>query len=286
MTPALEPYLAGLAARLDGAGIDQSRAEVEWILCHVLGCRRLDLYLEGAKRLTPPVIEKVEQIVDRRMTRHPLQFILNEAWFYGRKFYVDENVMAPTPETELLCEQAVAFLRERHLGCPTILDLGIGSGVIAVTVAAEFGECRVLGFDISEPALEVARRNAAAHELAGRIRLRRSDFFSAIKQGEQFDLILSNPPYIAEPDYPALEPEVRADPKIAMTAGEDGLDAIRVILRDAPSYLAKGGRIMFEVGLGQAEKVVALTENDKRYNSLTVIKDLNQRDRIVVLECD
>ncbi len=286
MTPALEPYLTELTARLRAVGIDQARAEVECILCHVLDCRRIDLYLNGAEKLTPTVRDRVEQIVKRRLTRHPLQFILNEAWFYGRRFYVDENVMAPTPETELLCEQAVAFLGEQHLDCPTILDLGIGSGVIAVTVAAEFGRCRVLGLDISEPALEVARRNVAAHELADKIRLRRSDFFSAIIQGEQFDLILSNPPYIAEPDYPALDPEVLADPKIAMTAGEDGLDAIRVILRDAPNYLAKGGRIMFEVGLGQAEKVVALTENDRRYSSLTVIKDLNQRDRIVVLECE
>jgi len=280
------PFVRQQADRLKKVGIDQAKTEIELILCHLLNCERLQLYMYGGEQLDESHLNRFEQIIQHRLTRHPLQFILHEAWFYGRKFFVNESVMAPTPETELLCEQAVALVKQKKLVNPKMLDVGVGSGVISVTMAAELGYGSVVALDISEEALEVARRNVAEYGLAERIELRRSDYFSAVRPDEKFDLIMSNPPYITDGDYVTLDPEVLADPKIAMTAGEDGLDAIRVILRDAPDFLAPGGRIMFEIGLGQAEAVADLTGDDDRYRSLVVIKDLNQRDRLIVLECD
>ncbi|RME30702.1 MAG: peptide chain release factor N(5)-glutamine methyltransferase [Candidatus Zixiibacteriota bacterium] len=278
-------FIAEQAKRLKAVGISSASAEVEWILCHVLEVSRLDLYLHGAKLLNPERRQQIEAIIRRRLTREPLQFILGEAFFYGRRFIVTPAVMAPTPETEGLVERALGFVRTAGIPSPAILDVGVGSGVIALTMACELPSARVVAVDISPAALEVAQQNAALLSVNERVDLRVSDFFSAVCEDEQFDLILSNPPYIAEPDYDSLDPEIHADPKIALTAGKDGLDCIKVIVREAPRFLRAGGRIMFEIGYGQADKVAALVEADKRYVSLDIIKDLNDIDRIVILGC-
>lgn len=281
----LPRFMADKAAILSRAGIESAEAEIEWILCHVLEVDRLNLYLHGIELLNEERIGRVERIIERRVTRYPLQYILEESWFYGRKFFVSPAVMVPTPETELLCENAIKYLAQRETQCPRFLDVGVGSGVIAVTMALEVPNAYVVALDISPEALAVARRNAAQLCRCFRIEFRQSNFFAAIRENERFDLILSNPPYIAEPDYAGLMPEVLADPKIAMTAGEDGLDAIRAIVEKAPDHLAPGGRVMFEIGYNQAEKVARITERDPRYHSIDILRDLNDIDRIVVLSC-
>lgn len=281
----LPRYIAEQAAILEKAGIESAAAEIEWILCHVLNVERLHLYLYGATLLNDDNLRRVDEIVARRATRYPLQYILEEAWFYGRKFCVSPAVMAPTPETELLCEAAIKFIEKRGIEAPRILDVGVGSGVIAVTMAMEVPLSHVIALEISPDALAVARRNALVHRSHFRIQFRQSDLFASLKEGERFELILANPPYIAEPDYAGLEPEVLADPKIAMTAGDDGLDVIRRIVAEAPQFLAHGGRIMFEIGFNQAEKVARLTETDPRYESIEILRDLNDIDRIVILSC-
>ena len=272
--------------QLEQAGIDQAEAEIELILCHLLGVGRLKLYLDGAGMLTDDLIQRADEIVERRTTRYPLQYILEEAWFYGRSFYVSPAVMVPTPETELLVETAVNFCRRQELRCPRILDLGVGSGVISVTLANELDSCRIVALDLSPEAIEVARRNAETLGGADRIEFRESDYFAAVAEGEQFDLILSNPPYIAESDYAGLPPEVLADPKLALTSGADGLDAARVILRDAPNMLAPGGRVMFEIGFHQAANIANATAGDPRYQTIVILKDLNDIDRVVILSCE
>ena len=284
--PYLPQFIAEQAKRLEAVGIESARVEMEWILCHVLDVDRLNLYLHGAEWLTDDAREHIERIIQQRLTRYPLQYILEESWFYGRKFFVTPDVMVPTPETEGLCEAALGYIATHGLTSPRILDLGAGSGVICVTMASELKRCTVLALDISEEALEIAHENARAMEVTDKIEFRQSDFFSAVRLGETFDLILSNPPYIRECDYAGLMPEVKADPKIAMTAGADGLDAVRGILKDAPTYLCPGGRIMFEIGLGQSEAVAALTADDSRYTAYTCLRDLNDIDRIIILGCD
>jgi release factor glutamine methyltransferase len=281
----LPKYIAEQAAILEKAGIDSAAAEVEWILCYVLNLDRLHLYLYGATLLNEENRRRVDEVIARRVTRYPLQYILEESWFYGRKFFVSPAVMVPTPETELLCEAAIKFLGQRHIESPRILDVGVGSGVISVTVALEIATAHVVALDISSGALEVARRNAADLGVTEKIEFRQSDFFAAVQPEERFDLILSNPPYIAEPDYAGLQPEVLADPKVAMTAGPEGLDAIRAIVEQAPDFLAEGGRIMFEIGFNQAERVARLTERDPRYDEINILRDLNDIDRIVLLSC-
>lgn len=236
--------------------------------------------------LTDSVKKDFDIILNKRLKRFPLQYILNEAWFYGRKFYVNESVMVPTPETELLCLLTFNFIKKKRLDRPRILDIGTGSGVISVTLANEIDEAVIVAVDISETALDIARKNAAALGGADKIDFRRSDLFDGIRKNEKFDLILSNPPYITDEDYKTLPPEVLADPKIALVAGEKGLDAIELILKQAPDYLNPDGCIMFEIGYNQSEWVAALTEKDERYNSINIVRDLNDIDRVVILTCE
>lgn len=278
----LPKFIKEQAQRLAEVEIEVPAAEVEWMLCHVLNLDRLHLYLHGHTLFDDKKRERFEQIMTRRLTREPLQFILEESWFYGRKFYVNPSVMAPTPETEGLCEAALGFIENHNIEKPRILDLGTGSGVIAVTMASELEDCGVVALDVSPEALEVARRNARELEVADRIDFRQSNFFSAVNDDERFDMILSNPPYICDGDYDELPPEVKADPRIAMTAGPEGLDVIKVIVEQAPRYLRPGGRVMFETGLGQSDKVMAMAQEHGAYNHITCIKDLNDIDRIMI----
>jgi len=277
--------IAKNAAILKAFGIDTAKVEIESILCHLLEVNRLNLYLYGDKMIDKNIIERLEQIVARRSTRYPLQMILQEYWFFGRKFFVNDDVMVPAPETELLCEGALTYLKSNKVKSPRILDIGTGSGVIAITLASEYAVGEILAIDISRSSLNVARKNANTFNMNGKIEFRESNLLDAVQKSEKFDLIISNPPYVAETDYKALAPEVHADPKIAITSGEDGLDAIRVILEKAPNFLANRGRIMFEIGYDQAERITDITEKDSRYNSISILKDLNNFDRIAILTC-
>jgi len=282
----LPKFIADRAQVLIDAGIDQGPAEIEIILCSLLKCDRLRLYLDGAELINDEITARLDEVVTRRATRYPLQYILEEAWFYGRCFFVSPAVMVPTPETELLCESAVRFVRSQGLEQPRILDLGTGSGVIAVTLAAELADSMLVALDISAEALEVAHRNARTHGVVDRIEFRQSDFFAALGRAEQFDLLVSNPPYISDDEYRELPPEVLADPKLSLTSGPEGLDAVRTILRDAPRHLRRGGKLMFEIGYNQADRVAQMTAEDDRYRTLVTLKDLADIDRIIILACD
>ncbi len=286
MTERIQKFIADKARFLTDAGVERAKGEIEIILCHLLNCERLDIYLHGYDMVTDDVKQRLDKIIERRLTREPLQYILGESWFYGRRFRVSPAVMVPTPETELLCETAIRYVGQHSIKDTRVLDVGVGSGVISVTVALELPECEVVALDISPDALEMARTNATELGAVQKIEFRRSDFFEAIGDDERFDLILSNPPYIANWEYDALPPEVKADPTVSLLAGDDGLDAVKVILRDAPKFLAASGRILFEIGYDQGDKVVKMTEDDERFRSIVVMKDYNDWDRVVMLSCD
>ncbi|MCM2271185.1 MAG: peptide chain release factor N(5)-glutamine methyltransferase [candidate division Zixibacteria bacterium] len=286
MSPSLAPYINEKTRILEAAGIEQAEAEVELILCHVLNVGRMELVLHGAERLTPDVRDRVDAIIERRVTRYPLQLILGEYWFYGRKFKVSPAVMVPAPETELLCEAAVAFVKRQRLASPRILDIGVGSGVISITAALEIPGATLVALDISPDAIAVAIENATMLGVRDRFEFRESDLFTALGNDERFDLILSNPPYISEGDYAGLPPEVLADPKVSLTSGEEGMDHIIEIVKHAPNYLMPGGRIMFEIGYDQSDKVTRLVTADSRYSEITVLKDLADIDRVVILACE
>jgi len=269
--------------QLKDAGIDSAAAEVEIILCHLLSVERIDLYVHGYDLINDRVIGKFHDIIARRMTRYPLQYILGETHFYGRRFLVDPDVMIPTPETELLCDLAINHIKNQEYDSATILDIGTGAGVIAVTLACERPECWITATDISQAALAMARKNAALHEAMNNITFLKSNLFSAISQSDKFDFILSNPPYIAEKEYPGLSPEVKAEPKISLLSGVEGMDMIMRIIDEAPQFLNENGRILFEIGYNQGEKVADLTEKNPHFRSLSIIKDLNDIDRVVIL---
>lgn len=278
----LNKLISSAAERLHKVGIEAGLIEVEIILCHLLQCERLELYLAGGELLTSAMLARLEEIVAKRETRYPLQFILGEAYFYGRRFSVNESVMAPTPETELLCENALRYFRFLGKAHPRALDVGTGSGVIAVTVALECPEAEITALDISSEALTVAKENARALG-AERINFERSDLFAALPTGERFDLIMSNPPYISDKEYPGLPPEVKADPKVSLTSGEEGLDIIKRLLAEAPTWLTTGGKMMFEIGYDQGEVIGRMVENDSNYKSHVLMRDLNDIDRLVIV---
>ncbi len=269
--------------RLRKAGIDSAAAEVEIIMESLLDLERVAVYLHGHKLMTPQVLKKFHKIIEKRITRYPLQYILGEMWFYGRRFIVNSDVMIPTPETETLCELAINYIKNEGLENPQVLDIGTGSGVIAVTLAAEIKNIWVTAVDISRDALTVARKNAAQHDVSGRINFLQSDLMDVLDDDIKFDLILSNPPYIAEKEYETLQPEVLHDPKQSLLAGLEGLDIIKRLIGEAPEFLNEGGQLIFEIGYDQADKVAEISARDERYKSYSLIKDLNDIDRVVIL---
>ncbi len=268
---------------LEEAGVYSPTAEVEIIWEYLLDVDRLNVYLHGAQIVDDKIIKRFNEIVDKRVTRYPLQYILGEAYFYGRRFVVTPDVMVPTPETELLCELAINYVKNEKINNPEVLDIGVGSGVISVTVASELPDAKITAVDISKKTIEVAKNNAKNHRVADIIDFVLSDRFENIASANKFDLILSNPPYISEDEYKELPPEVLADPKISLVSGVKGMNMIEFLISEAPDYLKENGRLMFEIGYNQADLVYEISGKDDRYKSITILKDLNDIDRVVIL---
>jgi len=279
----LDSLMKAAEAKLREVGIDEAKTEVELILEHILKIERLEVYLKGTELIEPKHIELFNRIVAKRLTRFPLQYILGDVEFYGRVFKVNPEVMVPTYETETLCELAINYVKNEGIESPEILDLGVGSGVISVTVAAELPNARLTALDISPGAIEVARHNARENEVDDRIEFLESNLFGALSNNRKFDLILSNPPYIPEDEYDTLPPEVLADPKISLTAGSAGMDIIKYLIDNAPKYLKARGRLMFEIGYDQSNLVMTYSERNESYKSINIIKDLNDISRVVIL---
>lgn len=282
----LNTLIADAAGRLGAVGIESGAAEAEYILCELLDFDRLHLYLHGPSLIDDALIERFEAIVTKRLTRYPLQYILGVAWFFGRKFAVNEAVMVPTPETELLLDSVLRAARRCRSHPVTVLDVGAGSGVLSVSAALENPELEITALDISEAALGVARLNAERMEAVDRIRFIHSDLLAALQPGPRFDIIASNPPYIADGEYDGLPPEVKADPKISLLGGPKGMDIINRLIKQAPDYLKRPGYLMFEIGYDQAEDVFAAVQDDRRYVDCTLLKDLNDIDRVIICRID
>ena len=285
MTPPASPprplELTRLAAgHLAEKGVEEARLDAELLLAHVLGIRRLDLYLQFERPLEPDEVAAYREAIRRRGAREPLQYITGEAAFRELTLTVDPRVLIPRPETEVLVEVVLEFGPGVGLG-GTVLDLGTGSGAIALSLLHEGPFGRVVATDTSEGALEVAAANAEAAGLSHRLELRHGSLWEPIGDGEEFHVIVSNPPYVADRDRDTLEPEVRDhEPAGALLAGEDGLDVIRAIVAGARAHLAAGGLLALEVGLGQAGAVAALFR-DAGFPAPRVATDLTGRERIV-----
>ncbi|MDH3262406.1 MAG: peptide chain release factor N(5)-glutamine methyltransferase [Paracoccaceae bacterium] len=265
--------LRAAAKRLEAAGVEGAVRDARWLLAHALGLAPDAL----AARLSEPLTAEAEAAfaaaVAAREARQPVSQIIGRRAFWGRDFIVTPDVLDPRADTETLVELALAEPFER------LLDLGTGSGCLLVTLLAERPPARGLGTDVSEAALAVARENARRHGVAGRAEFARADWFEGL--AGEFDLIVSNPPYIALAEMSELAPEVRDwEPRGALTDEGDGLSAYRAIAAGARVHLARGGRLIVETGAGQGAAVAALF-NEEGLESVTCHADLEGRQRAV-----
>ena len=241
------------AAQFRDAGIPDPEVDSAALLSHVTGRAPLMLRLDMDTALTEAELSAFGRLRQRRLQRVPLQYLTHEQPFLGHSFYVDERVLIPRPETELLAELVIEALRA--MDAPAALDLCCGSGCIGISAALAVPGAQVHAADLSLDALTVTRRNAEA--LGANVTLHQGDLFAAV-EGLRFDLIVSNPPYIPAEECPALQPEVLREPVMALDGGADGLDFYRRIAREAPLHLTAGSMVFLEVGWNQAEAVCAL----------------------------
>ncbi|MGB4600000.1 MAG: peptide chain release factor N(5)-glutamine methyltransferase [Trichlorobacter sp.] len=233
-------------------GVENARREAEWLLCEATGLDRVGLYLNFDKPLSDDELSGYRALVARRGKREPLQHILGSQEFDGLSFEVSPAVLIPRHDTETLLEQAVLCVPQARY----ILDIGTGSGCIAIALAKRLPEAMTTAVDLSSEALVVAQHNADAHGAV--IEFLPGSFFEPVA-GRRFDLIVSNPPYITRADLATLQPEVRDfEPRLALDGGLDGLDAYRAITAQAPAHLQPGGWLLLEVGAGQATDVSTL----------------------------
>ena len=272
------------AAWLQERGCESARLDAEVLLGHVLGMRRLDLYLDYARPLDEAERDAYREALRRRGGGEPVAYITGTREFFALPFRVSPAVLVPRPETELLVERALALISEMPGETVRIADIGTGSCAIAVAIAHEEPRARVLATDVSPEALEVARDNAEANGVSDGIRFEQADLLS--NGGELFDLIVSNPPYVSERDRPTLSRDVRDyEPEGALFSGEDGLDCIRRIVAMAPARLRPGGWLAMEIGYDQADAVRELLRADGRYDETEIERDYQGIERIVSARC-
>jgi release factor glutamine methyltransferase len=255
--------------------IDNSRLNAEHLLAHVLRRKRLDLYLEFERELTESELVPLRDLVKRRGEGEPLQHLLGTVEFCGHTFLCDSRALVPRPETEELVELLKSEVRNPE---SEILDVGTGSGVIALTLVKEFPEAKISGTDISEDALALARENAARLNLRDRVRFFKSNLLENVEG--TFDLIAANLPYIAARDRHTLSREVLHDPEVALFAGGQGDELVRELIGQAPARLRPGGMLALEIGLGQSEPLLSILA-EKNYRDICWKNDYSGRPRFL-----
>ena len=266
---------------LDRAGVPEARREAGSLLSFALRKDRTFLISHAEDRIEDAALRRFQETVERRAAGEPLQYITGVQDFFGREFRVTRDVLIPRPETELLVEAAVEVARPASLIC----DVGTGSGCIAITLLLEIGDARAVAVDKSPAAIEVAKLNAQNLSVLDRMVFGVSDCFDAVDRSDyQFDLVVSNPPYVAEGMLAGLQREVRDhEPLVALSPGPDGLSVIRRVIAEAPAFLKDDGHLIMEIGFDQGETVRELIE-DEVWRLVEIKPDLQGIPRIVVLQ--
>jgi release factor glutamine methyltransferase len=263
--------------------------ELELMKTTVLGCRRADLYCDPPA-LTPRQAESLAGMQRRRRLGEPLQYILGECDFCGLALRVDPRVLIPRPETEILVDETLRRARARGPAEIRVLDLGTGSGNIAVSLAAFLNNCAVTAVDVSGAALTVARENARRHGVSDRVAFLQADLREFLARPPVdapsgfFDIIVSNPPYIASSALSSLPADVRREPRLALDGGEDGLTFLRAIIADSPSRLTPGGLLLAEIGDGQRNFLEKWLENSDQFCDYGFVPDYVKTDRVLVAQ--
>ena len=263
-------------------GSESARLDAELLTAHSLGLRRLDLYLQYDRPLREEELEPIRALLRRRASGEPVAYLVGEREFHSRGFRVTPAVLIPRPDTETLVEAALAWARA-HAGPLRIADVGTGSGCIAVTMAAELAGAHVVASDVSAAALDVARDNAQRHGVAERITFVQGAWAEPLRAQAPFDMLLSNPPYVTAAEVDELAADVRNfEPHGALSAGEDGMEAYRALLADAPALLsAHRAYVALEVDPRRAAQVEALVAATWPQAATRRVKDLTDRDRVV-----
>jgi len=249
--------------------IDSPRLNAEHLLAHVLSRKRMELYLDFDRQVRESELAPLRELLKRRGSGEPLQHLLGTVEFCGRSFRCDKRALVPRPETEQLVELLISHLKS-EIASSRIIDVGTGSGVIALTLAAEFPTAEIVGADISDDALMLARENAERLKLADRVLFLRSNLLESIQP--DFDLIVANLPYVSADDRENLSREVLHDPEVALFAGSRGDELLRQLIQDAPSWLRPGGMLAIEIGIGQSDTLVAALA-EKNYRDILTEKD-------------
>ena len=268
---------------LEEKGVERGRLDAEHLLAHAMSTTRLDLYLQYDRLLSGLELDQYRPLLTRRARREPLQYILGRAGFRNLELEVDQAVLIPRPETEILVDEVLQWVSENKLKNPVALDIGTGSGAIALSLVHEGPFSRVVATDTSSVALEVATRNSLMSGFSDRVDFRLGKFYEPLTVGEVFEVIVSNPPYVADGEAQDLEPEIREwEPGAALYAGPDGLAALRRIATGVGPYLKPGGLLALEVGLGQATYIMELLENTGKFRTVRVCRDLSGCERVVL----
>jgi len=266
--------------------IENPRADAEILLAHSLGLRRIDLYVQYDKPLTPEELARFRELVRRRVRREPVAYIIGEREFWSLELKVTPDVLIPRPETECLVEAALGFLREGGGSQGArILDLGTGSGAIVLALAAERPHDTLVAVDRSPSTLAVARANAEAHKMTSRIRFLEGDWFGPLgREEEAFDLIASNPPYIRREELAHLQPEIRLfEPMGALDGGPDGTDCLTHIILAAHKHLRPSGCLLLEIGHDQNALLEEAASRAGCYGEPEFLKDYSGQDRVLKL---
>jgi release factor glutamine methyltransferase len=270
---------------LEQKGVDNPRLDAEVLLSHLLGIERVEIYLNPERSLNQTRFSDFKSLIRKRGQRKPLQYLVGKQEFWSLDFKINEDVLIPRPETEILIEEAVRIMSKESssISRHRILDMGTGCGVIAVSLAKELESAWILATDISRSALGIARENAARHQVRERILFLGADLFNPLRENHFcFNLIVSNPPYIPSGGFNQLEPEIRDfEPRQALNGGEEGLEFLREIAKQADKFLLPAGWLLLEVGEGQAEKVTGFLKESGRYRTPMIIKDYADRQRVV-----
>ena len=271
------------------AGVVSAGTEAEILIQHFGQMTRMELF-SGEKKL--PILQenRLREAVENRIQGVPLAYLLKEAEFFGHKFFVNENVLVPRPETEILVQEALRLIslpplerrRTMAMRLPLqVLDIGTGCGCIAIALTLERPDIRMTALDVSKEALKIARKNMDFHELEKRIVLVESDLFTALG-GKQFDIVVSNPPYIPEEDLADLPREVKKEPVLALDGGHGGFRVMDKILDRAPDFLRPGGFLILEIGKGQAEILAGRLARMAHYEDVRFVKDYNGINRVLI----
>jgi len=265
---------------LKDRSFDSPRNEIEILLLHLIGCKKIDLYLDFEKVIKPEDLITLRGWIKRRVNREPIQHIIGHSEFYGRRFIVNQDVLIPRPETETVIDISIDALSKKNT--PVIIDIGTGSGCIGITLALEIPHSKVFAIDISEAALSIAKKNAAIYNLKN-IEFIKMDFLSKdIKHN--VDLLVSNPPYIPQKEISSLMRDVKDyEPMLALTDNRNGLVFYKKFSKIIPNVVKKNGVTILEVGRGDHHNKVKEVFSKDGYNDIETIRDLNKDIRVLMI---